>query len=53
LNNDEALLYYIMCNVGAGVNWSNSFNQAKEKLDLGDTEGYKKRKWRRVKSRIY
>jgi hypothetical protein len=40
-NNDEALLYYVLSHVGAGVNWNHSFLLAKEKLDLGGVAKYK------------
>jgi hypothetical protein len=37
---DEALLYYVLCHVGAGANWVNTFAKAKAKLDLGGEEKY-------------
>jgi hypothetical protein len=37
---DEALLYYVLCHVGAGANWVNTFAKAKAKLDLDGEENY-------------
>jgi hypothetical protein len=39
-NNDEALLYYVLCHVGAGVNWTNLFELAKDKLEVGGAALY-------------
>jgi hypothetical protein len=40
-SNDKALLYYILCHVGAGRNWSDAFARAKTLLDADGMDKFK------------